>query len=117
LVITLNGERFELDQPISVSDLLAKLAIDARRVAVEHNLTIVKRQTFSSILVREGYGGDRKFRWRRLIADDTPQNRGTERAAGCTGLDAAPRSGGPGVQTANKRPQIRVPGRLFAAEA
>jgi len=54
LIITLNGERFELDQPVSVAGLLAKLAIDDRRVAVEHNLTILKRQTFSSVLVREG---------------------------------------------------------------
>ena len=54
MVITLNGERFEIDRPVSVSDLLAKLAIDERRVAVEHNLTILKRQTFPSVVVREG---------------------------------------------------------------
>jgi thiamine biosynthesis protein ThiS len=54
LVITLNGERFELDQPVSVSGLLATLAIDERRVAVEHNLTILKRHTFASVLVHEG---------------------------------------------------------------
>ena len=54
MVITLNGERFELDEPVSVSGLLAKLAIDERRVAIEHNLTILKRHTFSTVLVREG---------------------------------------------------------------
>lgn len=54
LVITLNGERFEIERPVSVSDLLATLAIDERRVAVEHNLTILKRQTFTSVLVDEG---------------------------------------------------------------
>ena len=42
MTITLNGEPFELEGPRSVSALLADLAIDARRVAVEHNLTVLK---------------------------------------------------------------------------
>ena len=40
MTIILNGERFELDQPLSVTELLAKLDIDPRRVAIEHNLDI-----------------------------------------------------------------------------
>ena len=52
--ITLNGDPFELDQPLSVSDLLVRLAIDPRRVAVEHNLAILKREAFSHVVVREG---------------------------------------------------------------
>ena len=54
LHITLNGEPHELDEPLSVSDLLVQLSIDPRRVAVEHNLTILKRQFFSEMLVHEG---------------------------------------------------------------
>jgi thiamine biosynthesis protein ThiS len=54
LVITLNGEPFEIDQPLTVSDLLSRLAIDPRRVAVEHNLAILKRQAFTEAIVREG---------------------------------------------------------------
>ena len=54
MTITLNGDPFELDQPLSVADLLARLAIDSRRVAVEHNLTILKRDAFPQIIVREG---------------------------------------------------------------
>jgi sulfur carrier protein len=54
LFITLNGEPFELDQPLSVTDLLMKLAIDPRRVAVEHNLTILRRQLFDDTIVHEG---------------------------------------------------------------
>ena len=54
LFITLNGEPFEIDQPLSVTDLLMKLAIDPRRVAVEHNLTILKRQLFDDTIVHEG---------------------------------------------------------------
>ena len=52
--ITLNGERFEVDEPLSVTALLAKLDIDPRRVAVEHNLDIIKRQRFSEVVVGEG---------------------------------------------------------------
>jgi thiamine biosynthesis protein ThiS len=54
VLITLNGERFELDRPLSVTDLLERLAIDPRRVAVEHNLRILKRQAFPDIIVHEG---------------------------------------------------------------
>jgi thiamine biosynthesis protein ThiS len=52
--ITLNGERYELDGRLSVNDLLARLAIDPRRVAVEHNLAILKRHTFRDVVVGEG---------------------------------------------------------------
>ena len=52
--ITLNGEPYELDEPVSIADLLMKLSIDPRRVAVEHNLTILKRQLFTDTLVHEG---------------------------------------------------------------
>jgi thiazole synthase len=54
LRITLNGERFDLSAPLTVAELLAELAIDARRVAVEHNLVIVKRAEFDRIKVQEG---------------------------------------------------------------
>ena len=52
--ITLNGEPYELDEVLSIADLLSKLDIDARRVAVEHNLTILKRQLFSETFVHDG---------------------------------------------------------------
>lgn len=54
LRITLNGDAFDLDEPLSIADLLARLAIDPRRVAVEHNLTILKRHAFPDVVVREG---------------------------------------------------------------
>jgi sulfur carrier protein len=54
LTIILNGERYELDEPISVAGLLARLDIDPRRVAIEHNLTIIKRQTFPEVVIGEG---------------------------------------------------------------
>ena len=54
MVITLNGERFELDEPISVAALLIKLEIDPHRVAVEHNLAIVKRHRYPEVTVSDG---------------------------------------------------------------
>ncbi len=52
--ITLNGEPFELSAPATVGSLLAQLRIDPRRVAVEHNLVVLKRATFDTTAVREG---------------------------------------------------------------
>ena len=54
MTITLNGEPFQLDSPMSVAALLAKLEIDPRRVAVEHNLTIIKRQKYPDTEIGEG---------------------------------------------------------------
>lgn len=52
--ITLNGEAFELERPMSVVELLDSLDIDPRRVAVEHNLAIIRRHTFPDVIVRDG---------------------------------------------------------------
>ena len=52
--ITLNGERFELERPVSIIALLARLDVDPRRVAVEHNLTILKRHRFPEVIVGDG---------------------------------------------------------------
>jgi len=54
LRITLNGEPHDLAGPLTVSELLAHLEIDARRVAVEHNLTVLKRDHFDRTTVSEG---------------------------------------------------------------
>lgn len=52
--ITLNGDPLDVPGPVSVAALLETLAIDARRVAVEHNLVILKRAVFDQTIVREG---------------------------------------------------------------
>jgi thiamine biosynthesis protein ThiS len=54
VTITLNGDRFEIAAPLTIAELLTRLAIDARRVAVEHNLAIVKRTAFEDTIVGEG---------------------------------------------------------------
>jgi thiamine biosynthesis protein ThiS len=52
--IMLNGDPFELPGPSTVSRLLAQLDIDARRVAVEHNLVVLKRTAFDTTEVQDG---------------------------------------------------------------
>ena len=54
MTITLNGEPFQLSGPLTVTELLSHLEIDARRVAVEHNVTVLKRTAFDETVVREG---------------------------------------------------------------
>ena len=54
LQITLNGDPHEVAAPMTVADLLVQLDIDPRRVAVEHNLIVLKRDTFGTTLVRDG---------------------------------------------------------------
>ncbi|MGE3704031.1 MAG: sulfur carrier protein ThiS [Vicinamibacterales bacterium] len=52
--ITLNGDPFEIAGPLTIAALLAQLDIDPRRVAVEHNLVVLKRASFDAATVREG---------------------------------------------------------------
>jgi len=54
MTIKLNGDPHEIPRPLSVSALLAALDIDPRRVAVEHNLAVVKKAAYDSALVRDG---------------------------------------------------------------
>jgi len=54
LTIKLNGEPYELAGPSTVAELLARLEIDARRVAVEHNLVVLKRGAFDRTAIADG---------------------------------------------------------------
>jgi sulfur carrier protein len=71
LTIRVNGEPFEVAGPITISALLAELKIDPRLVAVEHNLTIVKRARYDAIIVQAGdeveivrfVGGGGNLKW------------------------------------------------------
>ena len=54
LRITLNGDTHEIARPLTVIELLAQLDIDPRRVAVEHNLIVLKRDRFATTMVQEG---------------------------------------------------------------
>ena len=52
--IVLNGEPFEAPGPTTVTRLLTQLDIDPRRVAVEHNLMVLKKAAYDSTMVKEG---------------------------------------------------------------
>ena len=54
MIISLNGDPYELASPLTVTALLEHLKIDPRRVAVEHNLSVLKRATFDTIVVQAG---------------------------------------------------------------
>jgi thiamine biosynthesis protein ThiS len=52
--IILNGEPHEVAGPLTLTALLTQLDIDPRRVAVEHNLNVVKRAKYDSTRVEDG---------------------------------------------------------------
>lgn len=53
MTIQLNGEAFEVNGPVSIGALLELLDIDPRRVAVEHNLVVVKRDAYGRITLND----------------------------------------------------------------
>ena len=52
--IRLNGEPHELAHPLTVTALLTELDLDPRRVAVERNLTVVRRSDYEATVIEEG---------------------------------------------------------------
>ena len=52
--IRLNGEAHELAGPLSIGALLLGLGIDPRSVAVEHNLVVVRRETYEATMIHDG---------------------------------------------------------------
>jgi thiamine biosynthesis protein ThiS len=54
LTIQLNGDRYEVAGPLTITALLAHLKIDPRLVAVEHNVEVVKRHRYETTTVNEG---------------------------------------------------------------
>ncbi len=52
--IKLNGDPYEVPGPVTVAELLARLGIDGRRVAVEHNLVVLKRAAFAQTTIEDG---------------------------------------------------------------
>jgi len=49
-----NGDPYEIAAPLTVAELLQRLEIDARRVAVEHNLVVLKRDAFDRTAIGDG---------------------------------------------------------------
>ena len=54
MTIRLNGDPFEIAGPLSISALLAALNVEPRRVAVEHNLDVIKRARYDTTMINEG---------------------------------------------------------------
>ena len=54
MTIRLTGDPHEVAGPLSISALLEQLAIDARRVAVELNLAVVKKAAYGSSVINDG---------------------------------------------------------------
>ena len=52
--LSLNGEAREFPSPLTVEGLLAHLALDPQKVAVERNLEIVPRSTYGEVGLAEG---------------------------------------------------------------
>ena len=52
--IRVNGELMDVKTPLTLSDLLLQLDVDPRRVAVEHNLIVVKRPAYEATTIRDG---------------------------------------------------------------
>jgi thiamine biosynthesis protein ThiS len=54
MIITLNGEKKEVPESISITGLLEFLKIQHQRVAVELNMEIVRKDKFGATAVHEG---------------------------------------------------------------
>lgn len=54
MTITLNGEPHTLTSRVTIVELLAQLDIDPRRVAVERNFVVVRRDAYATTTVEEG---------------------------------------------------------------
>ena len=52
--VTINGEDRRFPKPLPVTELLAELGLDSRKVALERNLEIVPRSAYGETIV--GYG-------------------------------------------------------------
>jgi thiazole synthase len=54
IAIHLNGDLRRVNVGATIAEMLAELGLDARKVAVERNLAIVPRSTFSEVRVEDG---------------------------------------------------------------
>jgi thiazole synthase len=54
LTLRINGEPRQLEGPVSLDQLLARLGLDPTRIAVERNSEIVPRSTYSAVALEDG---------------------------------------------------------------
>jgi thiamine biosynthesis protein ThiS len=54
VTVTINGEGRSFEEALDVAGLIARLKLDARKVAVERNLTIVPRSAYGATALADG---------------------------------------------------------------
>jgi thiamine biosynthesis protein ThiS len=54
MTIVLNGDPVEVAGPLTLTALLAHLGVDPRRVAVEHNLDVIKKADYDATEIHDG---------------------------------------------------------------
>ncbi len=54
MTIHVNGDPHEVTGPLTITDLLARLDVDPRRVAVERNFVVVKRDRYETTAIEAG---------------------------------------------------------------
>ena len=54
ITIQLNGDPYEMPGPATIGDLLTRLEIDPRRVAVERNFVVIKRDLYAATAIEPG---------------------------------------------------------------
>lgn len=54
MTIQLNGDPYDLPEGTTVAALLARLEIDPRRVAVERNFVVLKRDLYATTTIASG---------------------------------------------------------------
>lgn len=52
--ISVNGETQSFDAPLSVADLLNRLGLPRRKIAIEHNLEIVPKSSYETHMLAAG---------------------------------------------------------------
>jgi len=54
VTVTINGEGRSFEEALDVAGLIARLKLDARKVAVERNLAIVPRSAYGATALADG---------------------------------------------------------------
>jgi sulfur carrier protein len=52
--LTVNGDSMQVEAGLTLAQLIARLELDTRKVAVERNLEIVPRSTYEAVRLEDG---------------------------------------------------------------
>jgi thiamine biosynthesis protein ThiS len=52
--ITINGEKKNFSQPVSILSILNNLNIDKKKIAIELNLEIVPKSSYENTIIKNG---------------------------------------------------------------